>query len=203
MSEEFVVSDFMKSKIIRNEDNVKIYCKNKLLYDGPYKDVHIIGMSSGNMFSSEKISFGFPGKVFQMDFYPQNKEDSMRLKQVFSDKVREHEQSEEYFKEKYKIEKQERKDQRKREILQQQENTYKKGGIFTKIKCPRCWSIEIQVVDTKKKFSFGKAIVGNTVGGVLGGPVGAFIGAGAGIQGKNGKTKFVCCNCGKVWEQKV
>ena len=84
------------------------------------------------------------------------------------------------------------------------ENTDKsgKGGILTKIKCPRCWSVEYQVIDTKKKFSFGKALVGGSVGGVFG-PVGAVVGAATGIKGKNGKTKFVCKHCGKVWEQKV
>lgn len=58
-------------------------------------------------------------------------------------------------------------------------------------------------VDTKKKFSFGKAIVGNTVGAVLGGPVGAVVGAATGIKGKKGKTTFVCQKCGRVFEQKV
>lgn len=58
-------------------------------------------------------------------------------------------------------------------------------------------------IDTKKKFSLGKAIVGNTVGGLLFGPVGAVVGAGTGIKGKNGKTKFVCQKCGNVFEKKV
>lgn len=40
----------------------------------------------------------------------------------------------------------------------------KKGGIFTKIKCPRCYSLNFSPVDTKKKFSIGKSLVGNTVG---------------------------------------
>lgn len=79
----------------------------------------------------------------------------------------------------------------------------KKGGLFTKIKCPRCRSLNFSLIDTKKKFSYGKAIVGNTIGGLLAGAVGAIIGVAAGINGKNGKTKFVCHNCGKVWEQKV
>ena len=81
--------------------------------------------------------------------------------------------------------------------------TYSKGDISTKIKCPKCWSIDFQVLDTKKRFSLGKAVVGNTIGGALGGPIGAIIGAGAGIQGKEGKTKFVCNHCGNVWKQKV
>lgn len=84
-----------------------------------------------------------------------------------------------------------------------QNDTYRKGGFFTKVKCPRCNSIEFQVVDTKKKFSLGKAVVGNTVGGLVFGPAGAIIGGATGIKGKNGKTKLVCSHCGKVWEQKV
>ena len=72
------------------------------------------------------------------------------------------------------------------------------------IKCPvwGCDGVGIPI-DTKKKFSFGKAIVGNTVGGILFGPVGAIVGAWTGIKGKNGKTKFVCSKCGKVFEKKV
>ena len=83
------------------------------------------------------------------------------------------------------------------------EDSYRKGDVATKIKCPNCWSMEFQVIGTKKKFSVGKAVVGNTVGGMVFGPVGAVVGAATGIQGKNGKTKFVCNHCGNVWEQKV
>jgi len=83
------------------------------------------------------------------------------------------------------------------------QDTYKKGGLFTKIKCPRCYSIEFEVVDTKKKFSLGKALVGNTVGGLALGPAGAIAGTFQGVNGKNGKTKFICLHCGKVWEQKI
>lgn len=76
---------------------------------------------------------------------------------------------------------------------------------MARIKCPRwgCGSTNVVPVDTKKKFSFGKAIVGNTVGGILGGPAGAIIGGATGIKGKNGKTKFVCQECGKVFEKKI
>lgn len=75
---------------------------------------------------------------------------------------------------------------------------------MSKVMCPRwsCDGIGLPV-DTKKKFSFGKAIVGNTIGGVLGGPVGAVVGAATGIKGKNGKTKFVCQKCGNVFEKKI
>lgn len=72
------------------------------------------------------------------------------------------------------------------------------------VKCPSwgCGGVGIPV-DTKKKFSFGKAIVGNTVGFALGGPVGGIVGAATGIGGKRGKTTFVCSECGRVFEMKV
>lgn len=74
---------------------------------------------------------------------------------------------------------------------------------MARIKCPHCGSTNMTACDTKKKFSLGKAVVGNTIGALAFGPVGAVVGAGTGIHGKNGKTKFVCCNCGKVFEKKL
>lgn len=72
------------------------------------------------------------------------------------------------------------------------------------IKCPSLFCDGVGMpVDTKKKFSFGKAIVGNTVGFALGGAVGGIVGAATGIGGKRGKTTFVCSKCGRTWEQKV
>lgn len=72
-----------------------------------------------------------------------------------------------------------------------------------KIKCPKMFCDGIGMpIETKKKFSVGKSIVGNTVGGLFG-PAGAIAGTMMGVNGKNGKTKFVCSKCGKVWEQKV
>lgn len=72
------------------------------------------------------------------------------------------------------------------------------------IRCPKwgCNGVGIPA-DTKKKFSVGKALVGNTVGGLVFGPLGAVVGTANGIHGKNGKTTFVCSKCGKVWEQKI
>ena len=72
------------------------------------------------------------------------------------------------------------------------------------VKCPiwGCGGIGMPA-DTKKKFSFGKAIVCNTVWYALGGPVCGIVGAAAEIKGKNGKTKFVCSKCGKVFEKKI
>lgn len=73
-----------------------------------------------------------------------------------------------------------------------------------KITCPSMFCDGVGIpVDTKKKFSFGKAIVGNTVGFALGGAVGGIVGAATGIGGKRGKTTFVCSKCGRTWEQKV
>ena len=73
-----------------------------------------------------------------------------------------------------------------------------------KIKCPTwgCDGIGIPA-DTKKKFSLTKCLVGNTVGLALGGSTGAIIGAAAGINGKNGKTTFVCSKCGRVFTAKL
>lgn len=74
---------------------------------------------------------------------------------------------------------------------------------MSKVKCPKwgCDGIGMPI-DTKKKFSVGKAFVGNTIGGFFG-PVGAVVGAATGINGKNGKTSFVCTKCGKVFEKKI
>lgn len=72
------------------------------------------------------------------------------------------------------------------------------------IRCPKwsCGSTEVAPVNTKKKFSVGKAVVGNTVGFALGGPVGGLIGAATGFNGKK-KVKFVCMKCGTTFEAKV
>lgn len=73
-----------------------------------------------------------------------------------------------------------------------------------KVKCPSLFCDGIGMpVDTKKKFSVGKALVGNTIGFALGGAVGGVVGAMTGVNGKRGKTTFVCSKCGRTWEQKV
>ena len=66
-----------------------------------------------------------------------------------------------------------------------------------------CGSSDVTPIDTKKKFSAGKALVGNTVGGLFFGPVGAIVGAATGINGKNGKTTFYCNKCGRTFEVKI
>ena len=66
------------------------------------------------------------------------------------------------------------------------------------VKCPRigCKGVGMPV-DTKKKFSFGKSIVGNTIGYALGGPVGGIVGAATGIKGKKRKYNFCMF---KMWK---
>ena len=73
-----------------------------------------------------------------------------------------------------------------------------------RVKCPSltCDGIGIPT-DTQKKFSVGKALVGNTIGFALGGPVGGIVGAATGINGKRGKTTCVCSKCGRVFEKKL
>ena len=72
-----------------------------------------------------------------------------------------------------------------------------------KVKCPKfgCHGIGIPAAP-RKGFSFGRAIVGNTVGGILGGGFGAVVGTAAGFNGKKQVT-FVCNKCGHTWVQKV
>lgn len=90
------------------------------------------------------------------------------------------------------------KESARQEALRQQKKEEK-----TKLKCPSCKSTSILPVDTQKKFSTGKFLVGNTIGYALAGPVGGIVGAATGIKGKNGKTKFICQSCGKVFEKKI
>ena len=73
-----------------------------------------------------------------------------------------------------------------------------------KITCPAwgCRSTEVAPVNTKKNFSVGKAIVGNTIGFAVGGPVGGIVGAATGFNGKK-KTTFVCMKCGRTFEVKI
>jgi hypothetical protein len=72
---------------------------------------------------------------------------------------------------------------------------------MAKVKCPGffCGSTNVVPVSTKNNFKVGKALVGNTIGFALGGPVGGIIGAATGFNGKK-KVKFVCQDCGKVFE---
>lgn len=73
-----------------------------------------------------------------------------------------------------------------------------------RIFCPNifCNSTNVVPVSTKTKFSFGKAAVGGAVGSLFN-PLGTAGGIATGINGKRGKTTFVCQKCGKVFEKKV
>lgn len=75
---------------------------------------------------------------------------------------------------------------------------------MSKIKCPAwgCGSTNVVPVSAKKNFKKGKGLVGGAIGGALFGPVGAAVGVASGANGKK-KVKFVCQDCGKVFELKV
>jgi len=75
---------------------------------------------------------------------------------------------------------------------------------MARIKCPRitCRSTNCVPVAQDKKYKAGKGLLGAAAGGMLLGPVGAVAGAGIGLNGKR-KTKFVCQNCGKIFEVKL
>ncbi len=62
------------------------------------------------------------------------------------------------------------------------------------LKCPKCKSHNIQVIDGKKKLSVTKGVVG----GILMGPIGAVAG-GVGL-GKKGKYQCFCMDCGHRWK---
>ncbi len=73
-----------------------------------------------------------------------------------------------------------------------------------RICCPNifCNSTNVVPVSTKTKFSFSKATFGGAIGSLFN-PLGTAVGIATGINGKHGKTKFVCQKCGKVFEQKI
>lgn len=75
---------------------------------------------------------------------------------------------------------------------------------MSKIKCPAwgCRSTNVVPVSTKKNFKKGKGLIGGMVGGALLGPLGGAVGVATGLNGKK-KVKFVCQDCGKVFEVKI
>ena len=75
---------------------------------------------------------------------------------------------------------------------------------MAKVKCPNmfCRSTNVVPVSSKKNFKKGKGIVGGLIGGALLGPVGSAVGVSTGFNGKK-KVKFVCQDCGKVFEVKI
>ncbi len=72
-----------------------------------------------------------------------------------------------------------------------------------KIRCPRLFCDGVGIpAGSKKNFSVGKALVGNTIGFGLAGPVGGLVGAATGFNASR-KVTFVCSKCGKKWEEKI
>jgi hypothetical protein len=55
---------------------------------------------------------------------------------------------------------------------------------------------------TQRENAVGKAAVGGAIGSLFN-PLGTAVGIATGINGKHGKTKFICQKCGKVFERKV
>lgn len=181
---EIDIVDSKGSRIIKQNGNVKIFSKKRQLYDGKEKDVRIIGLSKF-IFSNGCITFGFPGTIFRLNFYPKSKDDYLLLQQTFNDKVHEYYQTEERFKEKEQVRKAEQKAGREQQKLIKAQTEYFKSQV----RCPKCHSTSISY-DTKK-LSFGRALVGDA----LAGPTGAILG---GLSSKKGYA--VCLNCGKRWK---
>ena len=75
---------------------------------------------------------------------------------------------------------------------------------MAKVKCPNmfCRSTNVVPVSTKKSFKKGKGLIGGAIGGALLGPLGGAVGVATGLNGKK-KVKFVCQDCGKVFEVKM
>lgn len=75
---------------------------------------------------------------------------------------------------------------------------------MAKIRCPKwsCGSCNVVPIGAKKNFKMGKAIVNNTIGFAIAGPVGGLVGAATGFNGKK-KVKFICQECGNVFEHKI
>lgn len=86
-----------------------------------------------------------------------------------------------------------------------QQSPRPKTSIFSNtLCCPNrnCRSTNIVPVNTKEKFSLGKAVVGGAVGTLIN-PIGALVGASTGLKGKTGKTSFYCQDCGTVFKKKI
>lgn len=75
---------------------------------------------------------------------------------------------------------------------------------MAKIRCPKwtCGSTNVIPITAKKNFKAGKGLVGGIIGASIAGPVGGLVGAGTWFNGKK-KIKFVCQDCGHVFEEKV
>ena len=179
MSVQLDMTDSKKSRIIKDGDNVKIFNKDRMLYDGPYKDVHIIGVLG------RRISFGFPGKIFSLDFHTSTRQDYLYLTEIFSDKMRERKEADLRYAVKVKKEREEQKAEKERQTLVKEQVKYYKNLA----KCPKCKSTSISY-DTKK-LSLGRALVGDMIAGAPGAILG-------GLSSKKGYA--VCLKCGKRWK---
>ena len=75
---------------------------------------------------------------------------------------------------------------------------------MSKVKCPNmfCRSTNGVPVTPKNNFKKGKGLIGGAVGTVVGGPILGAVGVATGFNGKK-KVKFVCQDCGKVFEVKM
>ena len=75
---------------------------------------------------------------------------------------------------------------------------------MAKIKCPAwgCGSTNVVPVSSKKNFKAGKGLIGGAIGAAAFGPLGGAVGLASGLNGKK-KVKFVCQDCGKVFEVKM
>lgn len=75
---------------------------------------------------------------------------------------------------------------------------------MSKVKCPNmfCRSTNVVPVTSKNNFKKGKGLIGGAVGTVVGGPILGAVGVATGFNGKK-KVKFVCQDCGKVFEVKM
>ena len=75
---------------------------------------------------------------------------------------------------------------------------------MARIHCPSlfCGSTNVVPVSQSKKYKVSKGLIGAAVGSALLGPIGGVVGAGTGLNGKR-KTKFICQDCGKIFELKM
>lgn len=75
---------------------------------------------------------------------------------------------------------------------------------MSQIKCPnrKCKSTNVVPVSVKKNFKKGKGLLGGLVGAAALGPIGGAVGFATGLNGKK-KVKFICQDCGTIFEEKI
>ena len=72
-----------------------------------------------------------------------------------------------------------------------------------KIKCPKCKSTQVVALDTKKKLSAKKGLLGAAITAPFSAPVTAVGAAVGALSGKRGKTTMLCQECGRTFEVKL